>query len=80
MTANLVTIFGGGAFLGMFFTVTLYMQDVLHYHPLKAGLAWGPFGLAVLVGIGASQKVLPKFGIKASLVVQLHPLGHRPAS
>jgi EmrB/QacA subfamily drug resistance transporter len=68
VTANLVTIFGGGAFLGMFFTVTLYMQDVLHYHPLKAGLAWGPFGLAVLVGIGASQKILPKFGIKASLV------------
>jgi EmrB/QacA subfamily drug resistance transporter len=68
VAANLVTIFGAGAFLGMFFTVTLYMQDVLHYHPLKAGLAWGPFGLAVLVGIGASQQILPKFGIKAGLI------------
>jgi EmrB/QacA subfamily drug resistance transporter len=68
VSSNLVTIFGGGAFLGMFFTVTLYMQDVLHYDPLKAGLAWGPFGLAVLVGIGASQKILPRFGIKAGLI------------
>jgi EmrB/QacA subfamily drug resistance transporter len=68
VASNLVTIFGAGAFLGMFFTLTLYMQDVLHYHPLKAGLAWGPFGLAVLVGIGASQKILPRFGIKAGLI------------
>jgi EmrB/QacA subfamily drug resistance transporter len=68
VAANLVTIFGGGAFLGMFFTVTLYMQDVLHYHPLKAGLAWGPFGIAVLVGIAASQKILPRFGVKIGLI------------
>jgi EmrB/QacA subfamily drug resistance transporter len=68
VAANLVTIFGAGAFLGMFFTVTLYMQDVLHFHPLKAGLAWGPFGLAVLVGIAASTKILPRFGVKIGLI------------
>jgi EmrB/QacA subfamily drug resistance transporter len=67
VSSNLVTIFGAGAFLGMFFTLTLYMQDVLHYSPLKAGLAWGPFGIAVLVGIVASTQILPKFGVKKGL-------------
>jgi EmrB/QacA subfamily drug resistance transporter len=68
VSANLVTIFAAGAFLGMFFTVTLYMQDVLHYSPLKAGLAWGPFGLALLVGIAASTQIFPRFGVRYGLI------------
>jgi EmrB/QacA subfamily drug resistance transporter len=68
VTANLASIFGAAAFLGMFFSVTLYMQDVLHYSPLKAGLAWGPFGLALLAGIAASMKVFPRFGVKNGLI------------
>ena len=52
----------------MFFTLTLYMQDVLHYSPLKAGLAWGPFGIALLVGIAVSTKILPRFGVKRGLI------------
>jgi EmrB/QacA subfamily drug resistance transporter len=68
VSANLVTIFGSGAFLGMFFTLTLYMQDVLHYSPLKAGLAWGPFGIALLVGIAVSTKILPRYGVRRGLI------------
>src|ERR1700744_5778583 len=68
VSSNLVTIFGAGAFLGMFFTLTLYMQDVLHYSPLKAGLAWAPFGIALLVGIAVSTKILPRFGVKRGLI------------
>jgi hypothetical protein len=67
VTANLATIFGGAGFLTMFFTVTLYMQDVLHYSPLKAGLAWGPFGLALFVGLGVVVQVLPRIGVKPAL-------------
>jgi EmrB/QacA subfamily drug resistance transporter len=68
VASNLVTIFGAGAFMGMFFSVTLYMQNVLGYSPLRSGLAWGPFGLAVLVGIVASTQLLPRAGIKAGLI------------
>ena len=67
VSANFATIFMSGAFLGMFFTLTLYMQDVLHYSPLKTGLAWGPFGLALLSGILASTKIFPRFGVKRGL-------------
>ena len=68
ISANLVTIFGAGAFLVMFFVLTLYMQDVLHYSPLKAGLAWGPFGFFLLIGIATSSQILPKFGVKRGLI------------
>src|ERR1700753_2428171 len=68
VSANFATIFMSGAFLGMFFTLTLYMQDVLHYSPLKTGLAWGPFGIALLVGIAVSTKILPRFGVKRGLI------------
>jgi len=37
VTAYLATIFSGAGFFAMFFTVTLYMQEVLHYSPLKRG-------------------------------------------
>ncbi|MEZ0093643.1 DHA2 family efflux MFS transporter permease subunit [Streptacidiphilus sp. EB129] len=67
ITANLATVFAGAGFFTMFFTVTLYMQDVLHYSPLKAGLAWGPFGLMLFVGMAVSMPLLPRIGVKAAL-------------
>jgi EmrB/QacA subfamily drug resistance transporter len=68
VTANLATIFASAGFLVMFFIVTLYMQDVLHYSALKAGLAWGPFGLALFVGFGVSAQIVPKIGVKPALI------------
>jgi predicted MFS family arabinose efflux permease len=68
VSANIATILAGAGFLAMFFTVTLYMQDVLHYSALKSGLAWGPFGLMLLFGFGATMKILPRTGIKPALI------------
>jgi EmrB/QacA subfamily drug resistance transporter len=68
VSGNIATIFAGSGFFSMFFVLTLYMQDVLHYSALKTGLAWGPFGLMLFVGLGASTKILPKFGVKYGLV------------
>src|SRR3989442_2591834 len=51
--------------LGMFFLLTLYLQQVLRYSPLKTGLAYAPFGLGMVAGIMVSTKVLAKLGAKA---------------
>lgn len=69
VTANFATLFSTAGFFTMFFSLTLYMQDVLHYSALKTGLAWGPFGLMLFAGIGTAAKILPKFGVKAGLPV-----------
>jgi EmrB/QacA subfamily drug resistance transporter len=55
--------------LGMFFFVSLYIQNVLGYAPSQTGLAFLP--IPVLIGVISYQapKLLAKFGFKPLLVV-----------
>ena len=43
----------------MFFFNTLYVQRVLGFSPLEAGLAFVPFTAGVIIGAGLSQKLVP---------------------
>jgi EmrB/QacA subfamily drug resistance transporter len=52
----------------LFFLLTLYMQLVLGWSPLRTGLAFLVFPLGVLVGIGAASQLLPKLGVRPVLV------------
>jgi hypothetical protein len=52
-----------GMFANFFFG-TLYVQDILHYSPIGAGLAFLPMALLIGVGAGAAQKLIPRFGIR----------------
>ena len=47
--ANVVAFIVSFAMLGMFFFLTLYMQNVLHYSPLEAGVRFLPTTLMVIV-------------------------------
>ncbi|MEV6904582.1 MFS transporter [Amycolatopsis sp. NPDC051372] len=62
--ANVAAILGMASFMTMFFVLTLYLQDFGHYSALRSGLAYLPFGLAMLVGIYVSTNLLPRIGIK----------------
>jgi len=57
----------------MFFLVSLYLQEVLGYSPLKAGLAWAPGAVLFLMLApriqGAIQKVGPRAVYLAGTVV-----------
>jgi predicted MFS family arabinose efflux permease len=55
-------------FFTLFFILTLYMQEVLHYSALRTGVAYLPFGLVIGIGIGLSSAVVTKAGIKPILV------------
>jgi EmrB/QacA subfamily drug resistance transporter len=67
-SANVATILAMAVFMAMFFLLTLYMQDVGHYSALKSGLAYLPFGIAMLAAIYLSLRLLPRVSIKYSLV------------
>ncbi|MFE2432993.1 MFS transporter [Streptomyces sp. NPDC059373] len=56
------------AIFGMFFFLTLFVQDVLHFSPLEAGLAFLPISAVIAVGAGISSKQLPRFGPKPLMV------------
>jgi MFS family permease len=48
----------------MFFFNTLYIQRVLGYGPLKAGLAFLPFTAGIMVSAGLASQFAPKIGVR----------------
>ena len=52
----------GSGLLGMFLFLTYYFQSVLGYSALKAGFAFLPFSLGIILAAGAASKLLPRFG------------------
>jgi EmrB/QacA subfamily drug resistance transporter len=65
VSANIATAVMASGMFGMFFLLTLYLQQVLHYSPLKTGLAYAPFGLGLIAGIAVSTNILRWVGTKA---------------
>src|SRR2546428_2539471 len=64
VSANLATAVMASGMFGMFFLLTLYLQQVLGYSPLKTGLAYGPFGLGLVAGVAVSTQILEPVGAK----------------
>ena len=65
VSANVATAAMASGMFGMFFLLTLYLQQVLGYSPLKAGLAYVPFGIGMIVGIGISTAIVERVGARA---------------
>jgi EmrB/QacA subfamily drug resistance transporter len=67
-SANIIGLLIGMSLFSMFFFVSLYMQQVLGYGALKAGLAYLPLALAIIVSAGLASVLVTKFGFKPVLV------------
>jgi EmrB/QacA subfamily drug resistance transporter len=66
--ANLVVLLVGGATFGMWFFVSLYLQQVLGYSPIKAGLSFLPMTLCIVVGSTLASRLVQRIGVKPLLV------------
>ena len=60
VATNGVTIFFSSGFFAYFYLQTLYLQQVLHWSPLKTGSAYLPFGVSISVAIGIGTGLLPQ--------------------
>jgi EmrB/QacA subfamily drug resistance transporter len=49
---------------GMFFFASLFVQDVLGYSPLHAGLAFLPVTAGIMVGAGIAQPLIRRAGVR----------------
>ncbi len=67
--SNLVVLLIGGATFGMWFFVSLYLQQVLGYSPIKAGLAFLPMTLCIVAGSTLASRAVNRVGAKLLLVV-----------
>jgi EmrB/QacA subfamily drug resistance transporter len=68
VVTNAVTLFFSSAFFTYFFLLTLFLQQVAGFSPLRAGLAYLPFGISIGAGIGLGTALMPKLGVKPLLV------------
>ena len=66
--ATLLNIIG---LFAMFIFVSYYMQTILHYSAAKAGVAFLPFAVGVIVAAGAATTLLPKIGPRVAMTAGL---------
>lgn len=64
--ANAGFLLTSAGMYGAFYFASLYVQDVLGYRPLIAGLALLPLTVGVLLGAGLAQVVLGRFGARVA--------------
>jgi hypothetical protein len=50
--------------MGPYYLLTLFMQQVLHYSPLRSGLSSLPFAVGIVVGAGFSSKLVEKLAAR----------------
>jgi EmrB/QacA subfamily drug resistance transporter len=73
--ANLVGLGLGTMIFGMFFLLSLYMQQVLGYSALKTGFGYLAVALTVVVAAAISQAFVTRLGVKPVLVIGMALLG-----
>ncbi len=67
--ANAVVFMLGAAMFAMWFFVSLYLQQVLGYSPLEAGLAFLPMTLTIVIGSALASRAVARVGVKPLLAV-----------
>ncbi len=69
--ANIVGLLVGAALFAMFFFLSRYMQEVLGYSALDAGLSYLPLALAIIFSAGGASVLVTKLGFKPVLLAGL---------
>jgi predicted MFS family arabinose efflux permease len=57
--------------LSMFFFLSLYLQQVLHYSALRTGIAYLPLAVGIIIAAGLASALTSRFGAKPVLVAGL---------
>jgi EmrB/QacA subfamily drug resistance transporter len=65
--ANVVGLLLGASLFSMFFFISLYMQQVLGYSAIHAGLSYLPLALTIIVAAGLGGQLVTRFGFKPIL-------------
>jgi EmrB/QacA subfamily drug resistance transporter len=63
-SSNFVMLLVAAGMFAMFFFASLYVQEILGYSPLTAGLAFLPVTAAIIVGAGLSQQLIKRLGVR----------------
>jgi EmrB/QacA subfamily drug resistance transporter len=67
--ANVVMFVVAGGLFAMFFFASLYVQVILGYDPLEAGLAFLPVSIFIGIGAGIAQQLVRRVGVRTLAIV-----------
>jgi EmrB/QacA subfamily drug resistance transporter len=69
--ANLAMLSVAAGMFAFFYFATLYIQQVLGFHPIKAGAAFLPFAFGIGIGAGTAQVANKKLGVRLTGAIGL---------
>ena len=67
--ANVVGILLGASLFSMFYFISLYMQQILGYSPIKAGISYLPLAVTIILAAGLASGLVTKVGFKPILAI-----------
>jgi len=67
--ANVVGILVGASLFSMFYFISLYMQQILGYSPIKAGISYLPLAVTIILSAGIASGLVTKVGFKPILAI-----------
>src|SRR5829696_870731 len=67
--ANVVGVLLGASLFSMFYFISLYMQQVLGYSAIHAGLSYLPLAVTIIVAAGIGGQFVTRFGFKPILAI-----------
>jgi EmrB/QacA subfamily drug resistance transporter len=67
--ANVIGLLLGTAVFGMFFLLSLYMQQVIGFSALETGFGYLAVALTAVLASGLAQALVTKIGVKPALVI-----------
>jgi EmrB/QacA subfamily drug resistance transporter len=73
--ANIVGLAVGATLVGMFFLLTLYVQEVLHYSALKTGVTFLAIGGTSIPAAAAAEVLVGRIGGKAVMGIGMALMG-----
>src|ERR1700735_4881743 len=69
--ANIVGLLIGMSLFSMFFFISLYLQDVMGFSPIKTGIAYLPLAVGIIVSAGLASQLVTRVGFKPTLIAGL---------
>jgi EmrB/QacA subfamily drug resistance transporter len=66
--ADIVGLLIGMSLFSMFYFISLYLQEVLHFSPIKAGVAYLPLAVGIILSAGAASQLVTRIGFKPTLI------------
>ncbi len=69
--AFLASLLTGAGLFAMFVFLSYYLQSVLHYSALKAGIAFLPFAAGIILAASASTVLVPRIGPRVPMALGL---------